>query len=180
MQDARRKCGGASCLGHPCTQPQPDDDSDSSRGCSDSEDEVEACMRRASRPCPNLLWKIMMVHRRRFHGLHDNVIFLVIDFLGMRVFPPSCLADGLGPQTGSHRNGFVPPIIDSSAHAPCHRNQGQRVRKPVANEKIGDEVAEGDKVFFPRILRGQGFPRLCSTFRVQAVHAMGDPTMLEA
>ena len=43
-------------------------------------------MRRASRPCQNPFWKIMLVHRKELRR-DANVIYLVIDFLGMGVLP---------------------------------------------------------------------------------------------
>ena len=91
-KDARRSMWKRILLGHFCTQAPPDEDSDSSRAYSDPEDEVEAFMRRASRPTPNPFWKIMTVWRRRRRlGRYDNVIYLVIDFLGLGVLPHHAL-----------------------------------------------------------------------------------------
>ena len=87
---ARRQMWRRILTGHFCTQPQADEDSDSSMGCADSEDEREALMRRASRPCQNPFWKTMLVHRRELRR-DANVIYLVIDFLGMGVLPHHAL-----------------------------------------------------------------------------------------
>ena len=99
---ARRQMWRRILTGHFCTQPQADEDSDSSMGYDDSEDEREALMRRASRPCQNPFWKIMLVHRKELRR-DANVIYLVIDFLGDGCFTASRIAPDAMPTSKRRR-----------------------------------------------------------------------------